>query len=55
VIPQQPKVLLALCEQERSKAVAEEAGCADAVAHHAECIERLKKEARELARGGAQR
>ena len=24
--------------------------CADAVAHHAECIERLKKEAKELAR-----
>lgn len=50
MIPAQPRALLALGEHEQSKAKALAGGHKEAVAYYDECIERLKEEARELAR-----
>lgn len=50
MIPAQPRALLALGEHERSKAKALAGGHEEAAAFNERCIERLKEEARELAR-----
>lgn len=50
MIPQQPKVLLALCEQETARQQAYIDGRMEDYFYHANCVARLKREAKELAR-----
>lgn len=50
MIPQQPKVLLALCEQETARQQAYIDGRVEDYFYHARAVDRLKREALELAR-----